>query len=476
MVDGALWNIAFPLLAKFLSFGGQIVLAWLLVPADIGLAGMAQSMAAFTAILSVGGLSDVLVQRGRCREDAPHALWLSYGFTVATAVALAAIAVGASASGRPRVGGLVAVIALASLVGAPNPVVAAGLLSKLEFKVVALAQFVGGLVYTAVAVGLAWTGYGPYALVAPLPLQLLVTLVWMLTHGGSIQVGPLNWSMIKPLVRPTLALSVAGLFSGLQVQAPVFACGVLLGTAKTGVFSWAWSIASQAVFLVANNLKGVLTTVLAQVDPDGIRRSNAAMKAARAMTALLCVACGVQALLAQSLIGYLPAKWSAAGPIVMIFSGGVVLQGFWVCGMAWLNVAGRYRLLLWIGAGQAFVAVFCTSVGAKLGDVKGAAMGYALAGLVGALAPVLAMGTSVLVHQARRLALPGSLSAAIWLGCWVTTRNRGVVLQIAAATVFSMTSAYGWWRRDDGGLAAVGDRVRQVLRWLHFGRRTSGDG
>jgi len=71
-----------------------------------------------------------------------------------------------------------------------------------------------------------------------------------------------------------------------------------------------------------------------------------ALKTARAITAFLVVACGAQALVARPAIELLvPDKWMPAALLVTIASLGLVLQGLWITGTAWMNACGRYKLL-----------------------------------------------------------------------------------------------------------------------------------
>ena len=55
VIEGAFWNVFYAVVNKGVTLLGQLALAWFLMPADMGLANMAQAMAAFAAILSTSG-------------------------------------------------------------------------------------------------------------------------------------------------------------------------------------------------------------------------------------------------------------------------------------------------------------------------------------------------------------------------------------------------------------------------------------
>lgn len=459
-----MWNLVFAVANKFVTLGGQLALAWLLLPADMGLANMAQAMAASVAILSVGGLGDVLLQRGWHEDEASQAIWLSLAFSVVMGLMTCSLALISPSLGRPEVRNLLYVLSIATVVGSPGTVLGAALKRKLDFKGFALAQFCGGVFYTLSALGLAWRGWGPMALIAPLVPKLLVTIAVMVFRGGGVDFVWPRWGSIVPLVRPTLALSFVGLFIALQSQAPVLIAGLILDPKDTGLFSWGWALASQVIFLLATNLREVLLPTFTQMKNDEKYRAEKAMQAARAMTALLCVVCGMQALLAGFMIKiFVPEKWLPAQPVVMFASLGLVFQGVWISGTAWLNACGRYRNLVQLTAAQALLVAGLTWIGAKTGGMLGATLGCAIAGILGSLASIAAMDKELLIELGQRWWKPLMLSAALWPACYILSKDNGTGAEIGASVAFGGFSAWVWWREDDGGLASIIVKIRELI-------------
>lgn len=77
-VGGAFWTLLFSALNKVITFGGQIALAWFLLPEDMGLAGMALSVASIVSIVSGTNLTILLIQRKETfEENASEIFWLS---------------------------------------------------------------------------------------------------------------------------------------------------------------------------------------------------------------------------------------------------------------------------------------------------------------------------------------------------------------------------------------------------------------
>lgn len=463
-IEGAFWNVFFAVANKIITAVGQFALAWFLLPSDMGWANLAQSMAAFTAILSVGGLGDVLLQRRKFDQEAGQAFWLSLLFSIFTALIIGSMALASPFIGKPKIENLLWFLSLATLIGAPATIMAASLKNKLDYKGLAISQFIGGLFFTPAAVFLAWLGWGPYALIVPLISKQLATMVVMFVRGGVFNFVKPIWSKLKKLLKPTFALSISGLFAGLQTQAPIFVCGMVLGAEQTGFFSWGWMVAGQVVFLLATNLREVLLPTFTKIGNDPERMAKAALKTGRAMTAFLCVTCGAQALLCDGLIRmFLPAKWYPAIPLVILFSLGLVSQGFWVSGSAFLNASGKYRQLVLLNAVQVGLTAGITWIGSIVGGVWGASIGCAIAVFAGGSIYIWFINRNISEGRSASWWAPSFITIFMWLVCFFISWKQGFGIQIVSAVLFIGFNSWIWWRFDDGGLKLVIDKLSRKL-------------
>ncbi len=78
-VHGAFWNILFSVLNKATTFGAQMVLAWLLRPADFGLVALALAISGMLDVVSGSSLGSILVQQtdeAQFRADFGQVFWL----------------------------------------------------------------------------------------------------------------------------------------------------------------------------------------------------------------------------------------------------------------------------------------------------------------------------------------------------------------------------------------------------------------
>lgn len=463
-IDGAFWNVGLALTNKVVTLAGQIALAWFLVPADMGLANLALAIVSFTVVLQLGGLGDVLLRRNKYLEEAGQALSLSLVFGFLMALAIIGLGFAWPGAQTAKLRGLLSVLAMGVIIGCPVTVYTAGLKNRLDFKGLALTQLTAGLFYTPAAVFLAWAGWGPYALIVPVVPQQMLLIAGMMYRGVRPSLEVPTWSLLRTIAKPSLSLSLTGFFIGLQSQVPVFICGFFLSSTDLGHFSWGWVVAGQTVYLLATNLREVLFPAFTRLSDDPKHMAVIALKAARAITAMLCLACGVQALLIRVAIEWLvPIKWLPAVPVVICASIGLVLQGLSISGMAWLNACGNYRILLKLSIFQVLVSMGCTWLGLEWGGLLGASLGCATGSAVGAFASVFPIGTSVLLHAGRTWWRPVAGSTVLWVLVFSLFHGH-TIGEFSGAALFVVTSAWLWWREDDGGLAGIVDRIAGFFR------------
>lgn len=453
---GAIWNVTLAAVNKGVTLLGQIVLAWLLTPADMGLAGMAIAMVSFTAFISAGGVSDVLIQRNRYEKEAAQGFWISIVLCLFTTLLVAALVpIAIYWMGRKDLTGLLLILALCNLAWFANPILEAKLKHLLDFKHLSIALFLSGVSYTGFSIFFAFLGWGPYALIWSRLIQNLVPAIYILFLKGWIPFEFPRLAVIKELVRPTFMMSLTGFLGGLQTQVPVFCVGLLLSPTSTGHFAWGWAIASQAVFLLASNLRHVLLPVFSKMGGEPERQISAVVKCAKAMTALLVITCGLQALLAGPLLNFFsPTKWQAAGTVIMWVSLGLSLQGVWVAVTAWLNANGRYDELLLCNAVPAVFGGLFSFAGAYFGGLDKAAIGAGFGIALGAAFSLKFFPNGIVQKNSKTFFAPLALCAAIWLaGYFFSPEN--LWLKALTSGLFVVGGAVSWWYWDDGTLRKI---------------------
>jgi len=456
---------------KVVTLIGQVILAWILVPKDMGLAGMAIAMAGFALFLGAPSVGDVLVQRGHYKEEAGQAFWFSLFLSVSTSILIGLLYPVAILIGRPDLSKMLLVLAFLPLADFMSPTLTSALKTNLEFKRLAVAQFVASVTYTVCAVILAFLGLGPFALILPVIPRALMNNLVMLTGTGFPPIERPKFSRIKPLIKPALSLSLTSFLTGLQMQGPVFFIGLLMDPASTGRFSWGWMVAGQAVFLLSVNLRQVLMPVIAKMSGEPYRQAAAALRAARAITAVLMITCCFQALLIEPILNrFFPEKWHAAGPVVVWISIGLAFQGIYICVVSWLNGIGKYRELLLLSALPVVLASGLAYFGASLKGINGASEGACIGLVMSAMAALFFMPIQVLKNQTKNLVTPILVTLGIWFVIYFAfPDNKNLIIETAISLVFLAISIFAWRHWSEEGVKEIWSKFFEKMKFSDLG-------
>lgn len=165
-IRGATWATAGMGLQRLVQTVAVLILARLLVPEDFGLVAIAVLVLNLVNRIKTLGLHTSLVQYPGDVDAAANACFIINGIlTLLTVVVLLALSPLASVIFDPRAGLLVAVMSLRLIPQALAAVPATLAVRSLNFRKQALIQAAEGLVGGVVGIVLAWSGWGPWALV-----------------------------------------------------------------------------------------------------------------------------------------------------------------------------------------------------------------------------------------------------------------------------------------------------------------------
>lgn len=161
------WAALGRIASQFITWGMTLVVIRLLTPADYGLMAISMMFISFGALLNEIGLSEVIVQKKELSERLVREimfLLLAINLTLFVGFCFSAGLV-ANYFGEPRLAEIMWVSALQFPLGVIGAVPNALLVRKLDYKwksiVESIAAGTGGLV----ALGMAYSGYGVWALV-----------------------------------------------------------------------------------------------------------------------------------------------------------------------------------------------------------------------------------------------------------------------------------------------------------------------
>ncbi len=177
------WSAADIVLRQGVQFAISIVLARLLTPEEFGTVALLYLFVGIASAFAEGGLTSALIQRQDATiEDESTIFWLNMGVGLLMALLfwLSGPAI-AALYGIPVLTPLSGIMALTVLAGAAGGVQRALFTKALDFRPLMLAGVTSVLVSGAVAIWLAGTGYGVWALAAQALVSAVATtlVLWL---------------------------------------------------------------------------------------------------------------------------------------------------------------------------------------------------------------------------------------------------------------------------------------------------------
>ncbi|HTA16408.1 MAG TPA: oligosaccharide flippase family protein, partial [bacterium] len=224
-----------------------------------------------------------------------------------------------------------------------------------------------------------------YALVWPILLQacFLAGAYWFLS-GGRLPLArprPASW---PSYLAPGLLLMIGNFVAIITVQVPNFIVGTFLDEGRTGLYAQGYVVASQAIFLLVLNLRGLFMPLFSKLKSEPERLAEAVSKSVYSVTAVVAPICVLQTFLARPLIGiFFPPRWAGSEVVVFWLSIGFVAQPAALIAQASLIAVGKFGGALRLALLQALLIALGVAWGCHQGDIESVAVGAALAGALG---------------------------------------------------------------------------------------------
>ncbi|MDF2809616.1 MAG: lipopolysaccharide biosynthesis protein [Microvirga sp.] len=166
LISGSLWSIGASFTSLFSGFLVFSILAHLLQPAEFGIVAFAAVFIEIAATFMTAGIPEALIQREKWDETAAStAFWTSLVGSTLCAVVISAAGVWVILSGSSLLGAVIIALASGLIVDGARAVHEAKLRREFGYKVLALRTTTAKLSAGIVGVGLAYNGFGVWALV-----------------------------------------------------------------------------------------------------------------------------------------------------------------------------------------------------------------------------------------------------------------------------------------------------------------------
>jgi O-antigen/teichoic acid export membrane protein len=472
-VKSAAWYGGTRLWGQLLSWVVTILLARLLVPADYGLFAMASSVLTMLELLQEFGLGTAIIQRrDLTRAQINGVFWIVFGTSLAltTATMLAAGAIGGFYA-EPQLAGVLRVLCLMFLLDSVG-MVPYNLLSKaLDLRRRSIAEVIGSVAKTLVSLGLAYAGFGVWALVWGHLTRAVVLNGALLAFSGwwpGLQVTRKGMGGVL-----TFGLRIAGthLVGSVSPALTALILGRFLGGAALGLYAMATSLSEAPHRISTALINQISFPVFSRLQGEPEELARYFLKISKYLALISLPAQVGLVLVASDLVPLLLSeRWEAVTvpfQIMCLESAVIVVT---LAASPLLTALGRANLLL----GRSFLSVTimasATLIGAWFGLV-----GVALARLV-AMFPLRAtlllpclwrLGIPVrafLATMASPLIATGLMTAAVLVVRAALLSESGPPTRLAATAVTGAVVYAGALLLLDRGLVAeVGVIARDLV-------------
>ncbi|WP_343688216.1 oligosaccharide flippase family protein [Chitinophaga sp.] len=365
---------------KLTSILGQIVLAWLLEPAQFGLISLVYTVTSIGLIIQQFGLNDVLIRRQKAFNNwLPLSFGISWVFGFVSCIFLLILGYTGSILYKDHnIFILVSFYALTTPLDALSVIPLTKLRIELDFKTLSVIRIMETVLTMVMTVVLAYMGFGVYSFVIPPLIVSVVSLIvkYRVTHlkihfnihlrRWKYLTVSSSWSLVNSIVQRVMD------------QADYITLGLLVSKTIVGIYYMAFSLSIQVIGFVANNLPSVLFPSLASIK-DGQRAKDMFKKSVTYLSVFGAAFAIWQGATAYWIVRvFLSAKWVETIVLVEILSVGMAFRAVaWLwstpyrlkgrfAGMAKQSFYGLIMMVILILPGTMLWGVYGTAAGVSL--------------------------------------------------------------------------------------------------------------
>jgi PST family polysaccharide transporter len=303
--------------------GSTILLARLLSPHDYGVVAMVFALVGFAPMLIDLGTTDATVQKESLTHvDASALFWVK----VAVGGTLALLLAGgsgliASFYGEPTVTGIAVALSLSLIVAALSSQHLALMRRAMQFRRIAIIDIASNIASSIIAIAMAFTGWGYWALVAKPILTTGLSAVGAWASCPWLPGRPRFTPELKKLIGFGMGVTGFTMTDYFARSADRITLGYFYGAGQLGYFQNAFLLYDNLLSLFTQGLHDVAVSGLSKLRNvvDELKRSWAAALSSLTFFSGLAFAC--LAVTGQDFVVLLLGqRWEPAGPLLCIFA------------------------------------------------------------------------------------------------------------------------------------------------------------
>lgn len=364
---------------KILSFLGQIILAWLLVPDDFGVVSLVLTVSSLIAALQFGSVRDWLMLKSKNFTD-----WSAPAFWFSTVTGLGSLLLTISVAhvsgwyfNDPRIVPLIYLVAIQNVCNSLGVVSSTRIELNLQFNLLAIMGTAFTTLTLVLTLILAMAKFGPLSMILPLTIvSLLRLMVYLYLAPPKIRWAP-RLSVFLCIAQSGLLLGIANFAYVVINWADYFILGRMFqDKSLVGGYYWAFALSSQTNQMIGLNVAGVLQPALCKIDNNPHRQIEAFIRVTRILAFISFPLAFLQAIIAGPGVKIVFAsKWYPSIVLLEILCLASAPQVVGASFYALLRAQGRFLLYLYITIIHAIFFILSVFLGAYYGGTTGAALG-----------------------------------------------------------------------------------------------------
>lgn len=357
---GALWSFLDLGVGQALGAAVFLVLTRLITPEDLGVFTISVVIIGFARVLIALGFGEALIQCKFIDEDhRSSAFWgnVALGLAIAGVLALSSNFV-AILFHMPALAPVMRWMSLCPLIDSLAAIHLAVLRRNLSMAVFAARTFFGYSAGGAVAIALAWRGWGVWALVAQqITLWSTITIVvWFFSHWRPRL--RFSFTALKDLSGYACCNALSNLVMGLDDRIGSLIIGSLFNAEIVGYYALGQRILHLIGMATLSSLEAVVLPVLSRMNDDRTLFNRTYISMVITATILWLPACWGFGIMAPELVpSVFGHKWLGAVPLIQVVTLAALVNGFTALTAHALGALGRPNWMTILSVVQLVITV-----------------------------------------------------------------------------------------------------------------------
>ncbi|KUG07189.1 lipopolysaccharide biosynthesis protein [Solirubrum puertoriconensis] len=321
-VHGVKWTTGASITTALLQVGYTAVMARLLTPAEFGLVALAGVILRFGSYFAQMGMEQAIIQKPDITTEDVRAAFTSSALLGAlfSAILVVGAPLAVTFFHEPKVVPVVRVLALGLFLTGLNATALSLLRRQMRFQTLAIIEVAAYVLsYGGIGIGMAWAGFGVWALVGAQVGQLLLLTIMAFVAARHSVMLIFRWEVYRPLVAYGSRMSAISFLEFLTGSLDTLLIGRLLNAAALGLYSRAWMLIGLPIYLLTSSIAKVIFPSFSQLQDDRPKLREVYLSSIMLVGAIVMPTCAGAAMAAPEIVlVMLGPKWLEAAPILQM--------------------------------------------------------------------------------------------------------------------------------------------------------------